>query len=120
MTLTREHLYAVMTGTQSPRVEELRKILGYPVKQIDGGGSRFWYLHPEVSGEDTAHTCSVAVGFYTKLDDGSDCDIRQFLTATEQQKEIYRECVERVITEPPLMYLLLSQANQLCCKNSFK
>ncbi|WP_199197638.1 hypothetical protein [Chroococcidiopsis sp. CCALA 051] len=111
MALTKEHLRVVMTGTQEDRVEELRKILGYPVKELDREGSRFWYLRPGESKEDAADTCPIAVGFYAELNDGSDRDIRQFLTAPEQQNEIYGHYVGRVTTEQPVMYLLLPQAN---------
>lgn len=56
MALTKEHLRAVMTGTQEDRVEELRKVLEYPVKEFDREGSRFWYLRPGESKEDAADT----------------------------------------------------------------
>ncbi|RUT02625.1 DNA methyltransferase [Chroococcidiopsis cubana SAG 39.79] len=102
---------AVMTGTQEDRVEELRKILGYPVKELDREGSRFWYLRPGESKEDAADTCPIAVGFYAELNDGSDRDIRQFLIAPEQQNNIYGHYVGRVTTEQPVMYLLLPEAN---------
>jgi type I restriction-modification system DNA methylase subunit len=111
MALTKEHLRVVMTGTQENRVEELRKILGYPVKELDREGSRFWYLRPGESKEDAADTCPIAVGFYAELNDGSDRDIRQFLIAPEQQNNIYGHYVGRVTTEQPVMYLLLPEAN---------
>ncbi|URD48650.1 type ISP restriction/modification enzyme [Chroococcidiopsis sp. CCNUC1] len=111
MALTKEHLRVVMTRTQENRVEELRKILGYPVKELDREGSRFWYLRPGESKEDAADTCPIAVGFYAELNDGSDRDIRQFLTAPEQQNNIYGHYVGRVTTEQPVMYLLLPEAN---------
>lgn len=111
MALTKEHLRAVMTGTQENRIEQLRKILGYPVKELDREGSRFWYLRPGESLDDAADTCPIAVGFYAQLNDGSDRNIRQFLTALEQQNEIYGHYVARVTTEQPVMYLLLPEAN---------
>ncbi|MBN3870199.1 hypothetical protein [Nostoc sp. JL33] len=47
MTFTKEQLQAVMTGTDlNHRVEALRQLLGYPVKEHDPQGSRFWYLRP--------------------------------------------------------------------------
>jgi hypothetical protein len=46
---TIEQLQAVMTGTELNRIEALRRLLAYPVKQLDPEGSRFWYLRP---GED--------------------------------------------------------------------
>ena len=39
-------LQAVIFGTQESRVEELRQILDYPLKQRDPEGSRFWLLRP--------------------------------------------------------------------------
>jgi type I restriction-modification system DNA methylase subunit len=111
MALTKEHLRAVMTGTQEDRVEELRKILGYPVKQLDRGGSRFWYLRPGESREDAADTCPVAIAFYAELNEGSDHDIRQFLTSKEQQNEIYGHYTSRFSEQQPVMYLLLPAAN---------
>ena len=59
MALTKEYLCAVMTGTPENRIEELRQILGYPVKEFDCEGSRFWYLRPGESVEEAAETCPV-------------------------------------------------------------
>ncbi len=87
MALTKEHLRAVMSGTLENRVEELRQILGYPVKEFDREGSRFWYLRPGESAAEAADTCPIAVGFYAELNEGSDHDIRQFLTSKEQQND---------------------------------
>lgn len=112
MTLTKEDLRAVMTGTQEDRVEELRKILGYPVKQRDPKGSRFWYLRPGVSEVDAAETCPIAVGFYSELGNASEQDIRRFLTTQKQQQEIYGHYIQRVDLDQPVMYLLLPEANQ--------
>ncbi len=39
MALTKEHLRAVMSGMPENRVEELRQILGYLVKEFDREGS---------------------------------------------------------------------------------
>lgn len=111
MALTKEHLRAVMTGTQEDRIEKLRQILGYPVKEFDREGSRFWYLRPGESKEDAAETCPIAVGFYNQLNDESDRGIKQFLTASEQQNEIYGHYIGRVTTEQPVIYLLLPEAN---------
>jgi len=125
MALTKEHLRAVMSGTLENRIEKLRQILGYPIKEFDCEGSRFWYLRPgkrvrcrgslrcstsRESVEDAAETCPIAVSFYAELNESSDRDIRQFLTAPEQQNEIYGHYIGRVATEQPVMYLLLPQA----------
>jgi len=111
MTLTKEHLRAVMSSTPEDRVEELRKILRYPVKEFDREGSRFWYLRPGESVEEAADTCPIAVGFYAELNEGSDHDIRQFLTSKEQQNEIYGHYTSRFSEQQPVMYLLLPAAN---------
>jgi len=112
MALTKEHLRAVMTGTQEDRVEELRKVLGYPVKQRDPKGSRFWYLRPGVSEVEAAETCPIAVSFYFELSNASEQDIKRFLTAQQRQQEIYGHYIQRVDLDQPVMYLLLPEANQ--------
>jgi len=111
MTLTKEHLRAVMSGTPEERVEELRKILGCPVKEFDREGSRFWYLRPGESAEEAADTCPIAVGFYAELNEGGNHDIRQLLTSKEQQNEIYGHYTSRFSEQQPVMYLLLPAAN---------
>jgi hypothetical protein len=99
MALTKEHLHAVMTGTLENRVEELQKILGYPVKELDREGARFWYLRPGESVEEAAETCPVAVGFYSQLND-------------ELRSQIYGHYSNRVAEQKPVMYLLLPEASQ--------
>lgn len=103
---------AVMTGPPEQRIEALRSHLGYPVKQLDPGGSRFWYLRPGVDAEEAEYTCPIAVGFYTELDDSSSSDILRFLTSDNQQQEIYGHYINRVIPEQPVMYLLLPDGEQ--------
>jgi hypothetical protein len=50
------------------------------------------------SDEDEAEdTCPIAVGFYSELDGLTDSDIKQFLTADEQQREIYGHYTRRII-----------------------
>lgn len=107
MTLTKELLRAVMTGTDSSRVEELRQILRYPVKQLDSKGSRFWYLRPGIDESEAEETCPIAVGFYSELNDATDQEIKRFLTSKEQQKEIYGHYTSLVSEQQPVMYLLL-------------
>lgn len=62
------------------------------------------------SKENASETCPIAFSFYAKLNESSDRDIRQFLTAPEQQNEIYGHYIRRVTTEQPVMYLLLPEA----------
>ncbi len=99
MALTKEHLRAVMSGTPENRVEELRQILGYPVKEFDREGSRFWYLRPGESVEEATETCPVAVGFYSELND-------------ELRSQIYGHYSNRVAEQKPVMYLLLPEVCQ--------
>ncbi len=107
MTLTKLLSRAVMSGTEAERIEELRKILKYPVQQRDPGGSRFWYLHPGVDESEARETCPIAVGFYSELNDATDGEIKKFLTAGEPQPEIYKHYTSRTSEDQPVMYLLL-------------
>ncbi|NDJ25768.1 N-6 DNA methylase [Nostoc sp. B(2019)] len=108
MTFTKEQLQAVMTGTDlNYRVEALRQLLGYPVKEHDPQGSRFWYLRPGVDELEAEETCPIAVGFYEELSGITDQEIKRFLTSKEQQQEIYGHYTNRVAEQQPVMYLLL-------------
>lgn len=111
MALTKEHLCAVMTGTDSNRVEALRQVLGYPVKQRDPGRSRFWYLRPGENKSEAEETCPIAVGFYSELNEATEQEIKRFLTSKEQQ-EIYGHYIQRVAENQPVMYVLLPEASQ--------
>lgn len=102
-------LQAVILGTQESRVEALRQILNYPLKQRDPGGSRFWFLRPGADEDEAEDTCPIAVGFYAELDGLTDSEIKQFLTADEQQREIYGHYTGRIIPNQPVMYLLLPE-----------
>ncbi|MBD2563956.1 MULTISPECIES: type ISP restriction/modification enzyme [Nostoc] len=108
MTFTKEQLQAVMTGTDlNHRVEALRQLLEYPVKEHDPQGSRFWYLRPGADELEAEETCPVAVGFYEELSGATDQEIKKFLTSKEQQQEIYGHYTNRVAEQQPVMYLLL-------------
>ncbi|MCC5654209.1 N-6 DNA methylase [Nostoc sp. XA013] len=108
MTFTKEQLQAVMTGTDlNHRVEALRQLLGYPVKEHDPQGSRFWYLRPGIDELEAEETCPIAVGFYEELSGITDQEIKRFLTSKEQQQEIYGHYTNRVAEQQPVMYLLL-------------
>ena len=104
-------LQAVASGTQESRVEVLRQILDYPLKQRDPEGSRFWFLRPGADKDEAEDTCPIAVGFYSELDGLSNDDIKQFLTADEQQREIYGHYTGRIIPNQPVMYLLLPEGD---------
>lgn len=102
-------LQAVISGTQESRVEALRQFLDYPLKQRDPEGSRFWFLRPGADADEAADTCPIAVGFYAELNGATDAAIKQFLTAEEQQREIYGHYTGRIIPNQPVMYLLLPE-----------
>ncbi|WP_448514995.1 N-6 DNA methylase [Parathermosynechococcus lividus] len=103
-------LQAVIFGTQESRVEALRQILGYPLKQRDPGGSRFWFLRPGADADEAEDTCPIAVGFYSELDGQTNDEIKQFLTADQQQREIGSHYTGRIMPNQPVMYLLLPEA----------
>jgi len=88
----------------------LRQILGYPLKQRDPGGSRFWFLRPGADEGEAEETCPIAVGFYAELSEQTDAGIKKFLTAEEQQREIYGHYTGRIIPNQPVMYLLLPES----------
>lgn len=102
-------IQAVITGTQENRVEALRQILDYPLKQRDPEGSRFWFLRPGADEDEAEDTCPIAVGFYSELDGLTDGEVKQFLTADEQQREICGHYTGRIIPNQPVMYLLLPE-----------
>lgn len=103
-------LQAVISGTQASRVEALRQILGYPLKQRDPEGSRFWFLRSGADAAEAEDTCPIAVGFYAELNGLSDAEIKQFLTAEAQQREIYGHYTGRIVPNQPVMYLLLPES----------
>ncbi len=100
-------LQAVISGTQENRVEALRQILGYPTRQRDPSGSRFWFLRPGVDADEAADTCPIAVGFYAELAGLTNDEIKQFLTADQQQREIGGHYTGRIMPNQLVMYLLL-------------
>ncbi|MHC5716968.1 MAG: N-6 DNA methylase, partial [Nostoc sp.] len=107
MVFTKELLQNVIGGTDINRVEALRQLLEYPVKERDPQGSRFWYLRPGADEDEAEETCPVAVGFYEELSGATDQEIKRFLTSKEQQQEIYGHYTNRVAEQQPVMYLLL-------------
>jgi hypothetical protein len=107
MSFTAEQLQSVMVGSQENRTEGLRQLLAYPFKQRDPEGSRYWYLRPRADEDEAQDTCPIAVGFYSELNQSTDGEIKQFLTADEQQNEIYGHYTQRIGSNQPVMYLLL-------------
>lgn len=109
MSISLEQLQAVAVGSQENRVEGLRLLLGYPLKQRDPEGSRFWFLRPGVDEDEAEDTCPIAIGFYSELNHLSKDEIPQFLTADEGQKQIYGHYTQRIVPNQPVMYLLLPE-----------
>jgi type I restriction-modification system DNA methylase subunit len=109
MSISSEQLQPVAVGSRGNRVEALRLLLGYPLKQKDSQGSKFWFLRPGVDENEAEDTCPIAVGFYSELNHLSKDEILQFLTADEQQNEIYGHYTQRTIPNRPVMYLLLPE-----------
>jgi Type ISP C-terminal specificity domain len=109
MPISLDEIKSVLSGDHQQRVESLRQLLGYPLKERDLEGSRFWFLRPGEDEEEAADTCPIAVGFYAELDRFSRDEILQFLTGDEQQKEIYGHYAQRIIPNQPVMYLLLPE-----------
>ena len=107
MSISSEQLQPVAVGSQENRVEALRLLLGYPLKQRDPEGSRFWFLRPGVDEDEAKDTCPITVGFYAELNHLGKEEISQFLTADEQQNEIYGHYIVRIEPNKPVMYLLL-------------
>ncbi len=68
MSFSQTSLAKVMSGSQPDRVEALRQLLGYPLKERDAQGSRFWFIRPGANEEEAQDTCPIAVGFYAELD----------------------------------------------------
>jgi len=108
MTFTRAQFQVVIKDkNDSSRVAALQQLLGYPVKEKDPGGSRFWYLRPGVDAEQATDTCPIAVGFYEELVSLSELEAKRFFTEEAQQRDIYGHYISRVAEEQPVMYLLL-------------
>ena len=112
-TFTSEQFRAVMQGDEESRITALQQLLGYPIKQHDPGGSRFWYLRPGIDELEAEETCPIAVGFYPELNNATDQEIKQLLSAKERQ-EIYGHYIKQagIPENQPVMYLLLPEENQ--------
>lgn len=108
MSFTKDNSRAFMVGTEENRVEALRELLAYPIRQRDPEGSLFWYLHPGEDEDEALKTCPIAVGFYSELNDATDKEIKRLLTQ-EKQQDIYGHYTNRVAELQPVMYLLLPQ-----------
>lgn len=113
MSISIEQLQSVVIGDQENRVEALRQLLHYPLKQRDPEGSRFWFLRPGPDENEAQETCPIAVGFYAELNQLSHNEVLQFFTSEDQQREIYGHWTQRLIPNQPVMYLLLPEGECL-------
>jgi type I restriction-modification system DNA methylase subunit len=102
---------SVMAGGEEQRVEALRQLLGYPVKEKDSEGSRFWYLRPGNDKSEAEDTCPIAVGFFKELNQGAKREVEQWLTEDDQDRQIRGHYTGRIATEQPVMYILLPEGN---------
>ncbi|WP_228016748.1 type ISP restriction/modification enzyme [Synechocystis sp. LEGE 06083] len=100
-----------MTGSEEQRVEALRKLLDYPLKERDSEGSRFWYLRPGNDKSEAEDICPIAVGFFKELNQGGKREVEQWLTEDDQDKQIRGHYTSRIATEQPVMYVLLPEGN---------
>ncbi|MEE3719819.1 N-6 DNA methylase [Tumidithrix elongata RA019] len=107
-----DQIQAIATGTQADRVESLRKFLGYPLKQRDPSGSRFWYLRAGKDVSEAGETCPIAVGFYAECDSLTHGELKIFLTDKAEQQEIYGHYTNQIAEMQPVMYLLLPEGEQ--------
>ncbi len=108
MAFTQEQLQTVMQNQdENSYIEALRQLLGYAVKERDPVGSRFWYLRPGSNADEARETCPIAVGFYDELADLTPTEAKSFLSAKEQQQEIYGHWTNRILEDQPVIYLLL-------------
>ncbi|AFY73273.1 putative helicase [Synechococcus sp. PCC 7502] len=106
-------LLAISKGTQAERVEALRSLLGYPIKERDVSGSKYWYLRPGVNSAEAEDTCPIAVGFYAECDRLSKSEIKAFFTDQVQQQETYGHYTNQIAAQQPVMYLLLPEGEQM-------
>jgi predicted helicase len=102
---------AIMTGTPEERVEALRQYLSYPIKERDPEKDQFWYLRPGTDEEMARETQPIAVGFYEKLNEGSDTEIKAWVVSKENAvSDHFFDWGD--FTNQPAMYLLLPEAEQ--------
>jgi hypothetical protein len=92
------------------RVERLRSQLGCLGQERDTQGSDFWYLRLGTDELEIPHTRPIAIGFDDRLNDLTETEIKDFLTAKDS--EIYRHYLDRVSTEQPVMYLLYPSSEE--------
>lgn len=82
----------------------MRSQLGCLGQERDTQGSDFWYLRLGTDELKIPHTRPIAIGFDDRLNDLTEAEIQDFLTAKDS--EIYRHYLDRTGAEQPVMYLL--------------
>jgi predicted helicase len=92
------------------RVERLRIQLGCLGKERDAKGGNFWYLRLGRDESELAETRPIAVAFDARLDDASEAEIKDFLTARDS--ELYAHYLDRVNENKPVMYLLYPSSEE--------
>jgi hypothetical protein len=92
------------------RVERLRIQLGCLGKERDAKGGNFWYLRLGRDESELAETRPIAVAFDARLDDASEAEIKDFLTARDS--EVYAHYLDRVNENKPVMYLIYPSSEE--------
>ena len=111
MTITKPQLKRIISGTEEDRIESLRQLLDYPVKQKDPQGSRFWYLRPAEDKDDAEDTCPIAVSFLSELNNlSTDTEVKQFFTSDDNNL-IRGHYLNSTAENQPVMYLLFPTNN---------
>jgi hypothetical protein len=88
----------------------LRSQLGCLGQERDLQGSDFWYLRLGTDELEIPNTRPIAIGFDNCLNDLTETEIKDFLTAKDS--EIYRHYLDRTTEEQPVMYLLYPSSEE--------
>jgi N-6 DNA Methylase len=90
--------------------DRLRSQLGCLGQERDTQGSDFWYLRLGTDELEIPNTRPIAIGFDDRLNDLTEAEIKDFLTAKDS--EIYRHYLDRTSEEQPVMYLLYPSSEE--------
>jgi hypothetical protein len=110
MAPTTKNQVALSLDLIESRVDRLRSQLGCLGQERDTQGSDFWYLRLGTDELEIPNTRPIAIGFDDRLNDLTEAEIKDFLTAKDS--EIYRHYLDRVSTEQPVMYLLYPSSEE--------
>ena len=112
MFTTKNQVTSLSLDLIESRVDRLRSQLGCLGQERDTQGSDFWYLRLGTDELEIPNTRPIAIGFDDRLNDLTDAEIRDFLTAKDSDTSaslstrIYRHYLDRTGAEQPVMYLL--------------